>query len=430
MNPQELNSDGTLKDPSKLIDNKVIGSQAKISLPTYDIDDKAINPGFSPEIDKIYFNGEYIKDLSGYNGKWVNDSFPVDIGKVKFNAENEIRVEIDAANAGSGEYWCMAVDWVAIEYDAAAPYVLAHGINAQSDTWDEAAAPGVLNTMDNSSVLYRRFSTGMNGSVASNAKDLKKQISTFLDTVKSKKVNIIAHSKGGLDSQALAKISKPEFEVLSLSTLSTPHRGSVVADLQLLQRKEIDEYVNKGQDPNGYAQQFVSLSLAGWASREKGAGPQLPGLNDLTTQSASSAILAGIRGNVKNTFTIGSDVGPECKRQPSDVEIDPLADEAPFGTKGYTYDALRLAYQAICDFTSATDLDVPTQEDGWFGTKTVQTYSTQTLSSKQSNDIVVGVRSAHPGWGTPITTNSNINHSEIKNGTNVQKFLDRTIKLR
>ena len=122
-----------------------------------------------------------------------------------------------------------------IEFDAAAPFVLAHGINAQADTWDQANAADVLTAMDESGVLYSRFSTGENGSVAANAQDLENQIGVFLDTVKSKKVNIIAHSKGGLDSQLLAKISKPEFEVLSLSTLSTPHRGSVVADLQLLQ---------------------------------------------------------------------------------------------------------------------------------------------------------------------------------------------------
>ncbi|MGD9164818.1 MAG: hypothetical protein PVF13_08675, partial [Chromatiales bacterium] len=345
MNPNELNPDGTLKDVNKLVTNKVIGSTAKISLPIYDIDDKANTSGFMPEIDRVSFNGDYVKTLSGFNNTWVNDSFTVDISKVKFNTTNEIRVDIDTANAGSGEYWCMAVDWVSIEFDSSIPFVLAHGIAADASSWDATSSPGVLSTMDDNGVLYTRFTTGMYGSVGSNAIDLKNQILGFLDTVKSDQVHIIAHSKGGLDSQALAKLSPPEFELLSLSTLSTPHRGSVAADLQLIQRNLATIYVNQGQDPNGYAQQYVSRTVAGIASGF-GAGPQPPGLNDLTTQAATAAINARIRGNVQNTFTIGADAGPNCSRQPTDAEIDPMVNSAPFGTKWYAENTMRLAYQA------------------------------------------------------------------------------------
>ncbi len=435
MNPEELNDDGTLKDPNKLISNKVIGAVAKISFPIYDIDDKAdtTGGGFAPEVDEIYFNGELIKTLSGINNTWVNDSFVVDIGKVKFNKPNEIRIDIDTANVGNGEYWCMAVDWVAIEFDAAYPFVLAHGIGAHKDTWDEDKAPGVLQAMDNSGVLYERFSTpNPNGSVEDNAKFLKTKIKDFLDRVKADKVNIIAHSKGGLDAQFLAKLSPPDFEVLSLSTMSTPHRGSVVADLQLLQRQSVNIYVNNGQDPNGFAQQYVTKGLAGFANRH-GVGPQPPGLEDLTTQAARDAINARIRGNVPNTFTIGADAGPQCSRQPTDEEIAPMVDDAPFGTKWYAENAMRLAYQAICNFVSAVDLG--TKTDVYYTPQgpiviTTLTYSTVTSATQQPNDIVVGIRSANPGWGTSLGNNNNTNHSEIKTGANVQQLLDRTIRLR
>ncbi|MEF2509793.1 hypothetical protein V4D06_17860 [Vibrio mimicus] len=36
----------------------------------------------------------------------------------------------------------MSVDWVSIEFDIAIPVVLAHGIKAQSDTWDDDTTPG------------------------------------------------------------------------------------------------------------------------------------------------------------------------------------------------------------------------------------------------------------------------------------------------
>jgi hypothetical protein len=129
--------------------NGSLGVASGSSIPTYDIDDKAAVSGIAPEIDLISFDGEFIKTLSGINNQWVNDSFPIDISKVKFNQPNELRIDIDTGNAGSGEYWCMAVDWVAIELDAAAPFVLAHGISAQADTWDDADAGANCATMAN-----------------------------------------------------------------------------------------------------------------------------------------------------------------------------------------------------------------------------------------------------------------------------------------
>lgn len=429
MNPAELDGNGRLKDPQKLIQNKVIGATAKISFPTYDIDDKANVNGIEPEIDLVSFNGEQIKTLEGFDGQWVNDSFTIDISKLKFNQPNEIRIDIDVAN--SGPTWCMSVDWVSVEFDAAAPYVLAHGISAQADTWDNETADGVLETMDESGVLYTRFSTGAAGSVVANARNLKQQIAAFLETVKSKKVNIIAHSKGGLDSQALAAISQPEFEILSLSTLSTPHLGSSIADVQLLQRQAIDEYVLQDGDPNGFLTAFLDRDLAGWGNRSAGAGPQLPGLNDLTTQSASAAISASLRNNIANLFTMGADAGGNCTRNLTDDEIDPMADAAPIS---YVYNSLREAHRIICEVESAVQIAITTRtvDRLLFGTKEIVTltYDFEENATNHSNDVVVGVRSANPGWGRSLGVRPNTNHSTIKDGDNVQQFLDLTIKLR
>jgi hypothetical protein len=50
----------------------------------------------------------------------------------------------------------------------------------------------------------------------------------------AKHVHIVAHSKGGLDSRYfLASTIPPNFGVLSLTTLSTPHHGSAGPDYQL-----------------------------------------------------------------------------------------------------------------------------------------------------------------------------------------------------
>lgn len=438
VNKTQLNADGTLKDPAALVAAKVVGQRAKISFPVYDIDDKAVVPGIAPEIDRLSWNGDFIKTLAGFNNTWVNDSFEVDISKVKFASPenpgvvNEFRIDIDTANS-DGEYWCTSVDWVGIEFDAAYPFVLAHGIAADASTWEDGAAPGVLAEMDKAGVLYNRFSTAnKNGSVAANAADLKGKIAGFLQTVKAKKVNLIVHSKGGLDSQALATISAPTFEVLSLGTLSTPHRGSVVADLTMLQRAVASIYINNGQDPNGFAQQFVDSTVAGIASGF-GAGPQPPGLIDLTTQASLNAINAGIRGNVGNTFTIGADAGPNCSRAPTDGEIDPMNPISGVPLLGsYTYNALRLAYQSICTYASALELSfqVLPSFDPNVPPTTVLTYQVVLNAGLNPNDVVVGLTSANPGWGTPLGNQASTNHSTVKNAGNVRKILDKTIKLR
>lgn len=438
VNKNELNGDGTLKDPQRLIGSGVLSDKATVRFPVYDIDDDANIQDVAPEVDRVSFNGTFIKTLDGANNTWTDDSFQVDIMKIKFasdvspNAVNELRVDIDTAN--SFEAWCMAVDWVAIEYQAAYPYVLAHGIASNADTWDESDAPGVLTALDERGVLYTKFSVTPNGAVTSNAQELKTHIKGFLAPLKAKKVNIIAHSKGGLDAQALAKVSKPDFEVLSLSTLSTPHLGSVVADLTLIQRNFADRFVNLQNDPQGYAQRFVTSRVSGniaWAASNFGVAPGLPGLADLTPWAANTAIRAGIRGNVPNTFTVGADAGPACGRDLTSAEISPMANLLPLLIEP----SLQLTYKSICSYSTAVNFGarlalIPQITPPFFRLGTVLRYQTFPTNAPRPNDIVVGTFSANPGYGISLGANPSRNHTTVKNGGNVRQFLDRTVPLR
>ncbi|GHV74985.1 hypothetical protein AGMMS49940_22870 [Spirochaetia bacterium] len=69
------------------------------------------------------------------------------------------------------------------------------------------------------------------GDYESNAEILKTTIEEILRETNQEKVNIIAHSKGGIDSRYL--IWKYNFgdKVASLTTISTPHHGAELADL-------------------------------------------------------------------------------------------------------------------------------------------------------------------------------------------------------
>jgi triacylglycerol lipase len=69
------------------------------------------------------------------------------------------------------------------------------------------------------------------GGYESNAEILKATIDRVLEETNSEKVNIIAHSKGGIDSRYLIWNYNYGNKVASLTTISTPHHGSEIADL-------------------------------------------------------------------------------------------------------------------------------------------------------------------------------------------------------
>lgn len=68
------------------------------------------------------------------------------------------------------------------------------------------------------------------GTVEDNAQILKDKIFKILEETGCGKVNIIAHSKGGLDSRYLISALHMEPYIASLTTINTPHRGSALVD--------------------------------------------------------------------------------------------------------------------------------------------------------------------------------------------------------
>jgi triacylglycerol lipase len=69
------------------------------------------------------------------------------------------------------------------------------------------------------------------GSYVNNAELLQKRIIEILDKTGSEKVNLIAHSKGGIDARYMISRLGMGDKTASLTTLSTPHRGSYIADI-------------------------------------------------------------------------------------------------------------------------------------------------------------------------------------------------------
>ena len=68
------------------------------------------------------------------------------------------------------------------------------------------------------------------GTIESNAQQLREKILEIVSQTGCEKVNIIAHSKGGLDARyAISKLGMADY-VASLTTMNTPHRGCRFVD--------------------------------------------------------------------------------------------------------------------------------------------------------------------------------------------------------
>lgn len=129
------------------------------------------------------------------------------------------------------------------------PIVLAHGVCRFDKVWSDILKihntddPKLDNLhyfkgirtmlMDNDFVVYHS-NVSWAADVDTRAEDLRKNITDILQTQNCEKVNIIAHSMGGLDARHMLfndrNSGKIHQHIASLTTISTPHSGSPFAD--------------------------------------------------------------------------------------------------------------------------------------------------------------------------------------------------------
>jgi pimeloyl-ACP methyl ester carboxylesterase len=129
------------------------------------------------------------------------------------------------------------------------PIVLAHGI-ARFD----ALVDMMLDVDNNDELDHKHYFKGIRthlnsqgfdawhtqvdwaGSVAKRSTDLKREVESILRSTGAERIHVIAHSMGGLDSRHMLFDSRNDGfyrKVASVTTISTPHRGSPVADFIL-----------------------------------------------------------------------------------------------------------------------------------------------------------------------------------------------------
>lgn len=108
------------------------------------------------------------------------------------------------------------------------PIVLAHGVAIREGRiWKAFGRIGKI-LREAGYVVYTANTDGF-GTIESNAEQLKAQIEEILNKEGVDKVNIVAHSKGGLDAKYMMNQLDMANSVASLTTLCTPHKGSRMA---------------------------------------------------------------------------------------------------------------------------------------------------------------------------------------------------------
>jgi len=231
---------------SKLLRQPTSGAiepNAELRMPAYDVD-FAGAPGFPPERDRVSFNGHVVPTefLTGTNDTWIPNNFVIPVEWINFpkdpgpggtatEALNEIRIDIDTASPPTDENWCTSIDWAALSIKVARPDLLVHGIcvtgicNNGTETW--TASNVWPHGLDNLGIPYDVVDLGRLDLIGANAGKIATKVSELKRRFGVDKVNIVAHSKGGIDSRHFAETSS---DIAQLSQIGTPNTGSPLAD--------------------------------------------------------------------------------------------------------------------------------------------------------------------------------------------------------
>ena len=115
--------------------------------------------------------------------------------------------------------------------DTKYPIILLHGIGYRDDMFIKASWGRIPDALRAEGA--RVFLGGLDAcnSHENNAAKLKTRIESILNETGAEKVNLLAHSKGGLEARYLISKLGMGAKVASLTTVCTPHRGTAVADL-------------------------------------------------------------------------------------------------------------------------------------------------------------------------------------------------------
>lgn len=188
------------------------------------------------------------------------------------------------------------------------PLLLVHGVFFRDSRFLNywGRIPDAL-TRNGATVYYGRQESA--ASVADCAAQLAERIREICRSTGCEKVNIIAHSKGGLDSRYAISRLGMDAHVASLTTVNTPHRGCVFAEYLLEKapeslRRSLAETYNKTLLRFGDKQpDFLSAVEDLTASRCEAFNRETPNMEGVYYQSVGSVLKKATSGKFPLNFT-------------------------------------------------------------------------------------------------------------------------------
>jgi len=113
------------------------------------------------------------------------------------------------------------------------PLILVHGAGFRDRTMGINYWGRIPRYLAGEGVTFHYSGTDAWGNIESNGELIKRTILAVLQKTKAEKVNILAHSRGGLEARYAISALGMENVVASLTTISTPHRGAKTMNIAL-----------------------------------------------------------------------------------------------------------------------------------------------------------------------------------------------------
>jgi len=260
------------------------------------------------------------------------------------------------------------------------PVVLSHGFNSSSETF--YALDIALNSVGVDNV--EKTDVPPLDSSYARGEVLISEIEEFLAITGKKKVNIIAHSQGGLDARYVARVS-PEL-VASVTTLGSPHFGVNTADK-----------ISQATYP---ATTFISNLIDGLSA--------LFGDQDInTTGSIESLSSAGARRF--NVYAPNGVRSGSCRTVPWRVQWWPFRTYKDYSVNDGAHSANGIKFMSLAGVTEQYNFNGADPLD-WALTATSLSFS-----PFEKHDGLVGRCSTH--FGDVVRDDYVLNHNDFVNAT-------------
>ena len=230
-----------------LIDKHLLPEKATLTLEVWDVDHEG-SP--CPEVDYVFINDKPVLDPSGTttatlasgNNTWSTWSISFPIEMLKFPTEkgksggqrptpavNEIAVKIDV-DCGP-HWWAVEVDWGEIHIPSPIrPIIFAHGWTGDTHAFDNfenwLAEDGIPSAGQVD--LFRGIQP-----IAQTSPQLAISITHATSEFGVDKLNLFAHSKGGLVSRHALRTDDVAEKIERLITFASPHHGTEWSDIAI-----------------------------------------------------------------------------------------------------------------------------------------------------------------------------------------------------